>query len=145
MNNNIVLRIKEFMEYKSLNSLTLAKELGYKSSEKLSRLFRDGNAKPSYDIIYDISNMFEINVDWLITGRGTMLCAEQRQQIPQSELQLASSADESIIYQMYKDKDGEVKELMETIGSLKEQIRQLKRGKGGSASDVPDSTHANAG
>lgn len=73
MDNNIVSRIKEFMDYKSLNSLTLAKELGYKSSEKLSRLFREGNAKPSYDIIYDISNKFEINTDWLIVGRGPML------------------------------------------------------------------------
>ena len=59
MNNDIVSRIKEFMDYKSMNSLTLANKLGYKSSEKLSRLFRVGNAKPSYDIIYDISNMFE--------------------------------------------------------------------------------------
>lgn len=72
MNNDIVSRIKEFMDYKSMNSLTLANKLGYKSSEKLSRLFRGGNAKPSYDIIYDISNMFDINTDWLITGRGSM-------------------------------------------------------------------------
>lgn len=40
MNNDIVSRIKEFMDYKSMNSLTLANKLGYKSSEKLSRLFR---------------------------------------------------------------------------------------------------------
>lgn len=61
------------MSYYSINSLTLSKKLGYKSSEKISRLFRDGGAKPSYDIIYDISNMFDINTDWLITGRGSML------------------------------------------------------------------------
>ena len=103
MDNNIVLRIKEFMDYKSLNSLTLAKELGYKSSEKLSRLFRDGNAKPSYDIIYDISNMFEINVDWLITGRGSMLHTEQQE--VQSEVHLVTETDESIVYRMYKEKD----------------------------------------
>lgn len=34
MNNNIVDRIKAFMQYKSLNSLSLSKELGYNSSEK---------------------------------------------------------------------------------------------------------------
>lgn len=51
MNNNIVDRIKAFMQYKSLNSLSLSKELGYNSSEKISRLFRDKKAKPSYDII----------------------------------------------------------------------------------------------
>lgn len=56
-----------------MSDLALSKKLGYKSSEKISRLFRDGGAKPSYDIIYDISNMFDVNVDWLITGRGSML------------------------------------------------------------------------
>lgn len=30
MNNDIVSRIKEFMDYKSMNSLTLANKLGYK-------------------------------------------------------------------------------------------------------------------
>lgn len=73
MSNDVVSRIRELMSYYSINSLTLSKELGYKSSEKISRLFRDGGAKPSYDIIYDISNKFEINTDWLITGRGSML------------------------------------------------------------------------
>lgn len=73
MNNDIVSRIRQLMSYYSMNSLTLSKRLGYKSSEKISRLFRDGGAKPSYDIIYDISNIFEVNVDWLITGRGSML------------------------------------------------------------------------
>lgn len=73
MSNDVVSRIKELMSYYSINSLTLSKKLGYKSSEKISRLFRDGGAKPSYDIIYDISNMFDINTDWLITGRGSML------------------------------------------------------------------------
>lgn len=73
MSNDVVSRIKELMSYYSINSLTLSKRLGYKSSEKISRLFRDGGAKPSYDIIYDIANKFEINTDWLITGRGSML------------------------------------------------------------------------
>lgn len=73
MSNDVVSRIKELMSYYSINSLTLSKELGYKSSEKIYRLFREGGAKPSYDIIYDISNKFEINTDWLITGRGSML------------------------------------------------------------------------
>lgn len=82
MGNDIVSRIKELMSYYSMNSLSLSKELGYKSSEKLSRLFREGGAKPSYDIIYDISNKFEIDVNWLITGRGTMLKEEKAISVP---------------------------------------------------------------
>ena len=118
MNNDIVSRIKEFMEYKSLNSLTLSNKLGYKSSEKLSRLFRGGNAKPSYEIIYDISNMFEINVDWLITGRGSMLRDSQTPEENELSTQPISSAEESIIYKMYKEEDEENKVLLKQIGCL---------------------------
>lgn len=78
MDTDIVLRIKALMAYYSMSSLALAKELGYKSSEKISRLFREKNAKPSYDIIFDIANKFEINADWLITGRGSMLIKENQ-------------------------------------------------------------------
>lgn len=88
MSNDVVSRIKELMSYYSINSLTLSKELGYKSSEKISRLFRDGGAKPSYDIIYDISNKFEINTDWLITGRGSMLKNEPLSSIDNHEADL---------------------------------------------------------
>lgn len=129
MNKDVVSRIKEFMEYKSLNSLMLANELGYKSSEKISRLFRDGKAKPSYDIIYDISNMFEINVDWLITGRGKMLRNSETPEdgmmgtIPTNS---ALPTEESIIYKMYREKDEENKALIRENGRLEERIRQLE-------------------
>lgn len=72
MNSDIVGRIKEFMGVYNFNSLSLSKALNYNGSEKISRLFRGSGAKPSYDIIYDISNKFDINVDWLVTGRGIM-------------------------------------------------------------------------
>lgn len=70
----IVKRLKEFIDYKRLNSLTFSQELGYNNSEKISRLFRNEGAKPSCDIIEDISNKFEeLNIDWWITGKGRML------------------------------------------------------------------------
>lgn len=72
MDNDIVSRIKEIMTYHSLNSLALSKKLGYSSSEKISRLFRNTDAKPSFDIIYDISKFFEIDANWLVTGNGSM-------------------------------------------------------------------------
>lgn len=73
----IVKRLKEFIDYKRLNSLTFSHELGYNSSEKISRLFRNEGVKPSCDIIEDISNKFEdLNIDWWITGKGSMLKAQ---------------------------------------------------------------------
>lgn len=111
MSNDVVSRIKELMSYYSINSLTLSKELGYKSSEKISRLFRDGGAKPSYDIIYDISNKFEINTDWLITGRGSMLKSEGRS--PRSEQEEVLPAKKNLI-PFYDD--------VSTIGGLNDRV-----------------------
>ncbi|MFS2368221.1 hypothetical protein AAH158_09290 [Parabacteroides merdae] len=99
------------MSYYSINSLTLSKELGYKSSEKISRLFRDGGAKPSYDIIYDISNKFEINTDWLITGRGSMLKSEGRS--PRGEQEEVLPTKKNLI-PFYDD--------VSTIGGLNDRV-----------------------
>ena len=111
MSNEVVSRIKEVMSYYSINSLTLSKELGYKSSEKISRLFRDGGAKPSYDIIYDISNKFEINTDWLITGRGSMLKSEGRS--PRGEQEEVLPTKKNLI-PFYDD--------VSTIGGLNDRV-----------------------
>lgn len=106
------------MSYYSINSLTLSKELGYKSSEKISRLFRDGGAKPSYDIIYDISNKFEINTDWLITGRGSMLKNEPSSSVDNNGvdlLEIQSSKRNRIPF--YDD--------VSTIGGINDRIATL--------------------
>ncbi len=55
------------------NPHELAKRLGYPSAEKLYRLDRKVNAKPSADIITDISNLFEhLNLRWLLSGKGSI-------------------------------------------------------------------------
>lgn len=124
MNNDVVSRIKELMNYHSMNSLSFSKELGYKSSEKISRLFRDGGAKPSYDIIYDISNKFEINTDWLVTGRGQMLRNADVEQNP--EAQVENNTSELMLLNMYNEEKSKVEAQAEQIGALKQTIRQLE-------------------
>jgi transcriptional regulator with XRE-family HTH domain len=74
MDNKIVHRLKLFMQSQGMNNSDLARSLGYQSPEKLSRLFRDNEAKPSYDTIFDIAKSFAfLNIGWLITGEGNML------------------------------------------------------------------------
>lgn len=71
---SIVERLEEWMNHEKLNPNRLSEILGYKSGEKIYRLFRDEKAKPSIDIIEDISNKFEyLDIEWLMTGRGNML------------------------------------------------------------------------
>ena len=71
-----ILQIIEYYDIKSVNSF--AKDhLGYDSSEKIARL-KDSAKRPSVDILEDISNKFvNIDLNWLITGNGSMLKNDQ--------------------------------------------------------------------
>ncbi|CVK17006.1 Phage repressor protein C, contains Cro/C1-type HTH and peptisase s24 domains [Apibacter mensalis] len=74
-NTNFFERITELIHYKRFRSVHdfAINGLGYSSSEKLNRLKKEGT-RPSYDILEDIANKFDdINVDWLLTGRESML------------------------------------------------------------------------
>ena len=67
----VVQRLQQLMDAEELDATGLAKALGYASAEKLYRLFRLAGAKPSIDILEDISNKFDNwNMHWVITGRG---------------------------------------------------------------------------
>lgn len=137
-------RFYEYLAEKSLKPTVVEKEIG------LSNGYLSAQKKRSADMgegmmLKVIDYFRDINPIWLLTGEGSMLRTEQRQQASQVEVQPVPSTDESIIYKMYKEKDLEVKDLMETIGSLKEQIRQLKREKGNSVSDATDSIHVSVG
>ena len=67
-----IMQIIDFYNIKSVNSFAKT-YLNYDSSERINRL-KDENKKPSIEILEDISNKFEdVNIDWLVTGRGEML------------------------------------------------------------------------
>lgn len=54
------------------NTQKLSEFLGYKSPEKLYRLERDANAKPSFAVLQDISKKFEnVDMNFLIRGVET--------------------------------------------------------------------------
>jgi hypothetical protein len=65
----------------------LAKDLGHERSENLSRIHRDPKAKPSVDIIGDLADKFvDLNLDWLLTGRGEPRLNHPRHGIPSSDI-----------------------------------------------------------
>lgn len=67
-----LLQLSEYKGFKSVNKFALD-GLNYSSSEKLNRLKKENN-NPSFEIILDISNKFEdVNLNWLITGKGEMI------------------------------------------------------------------------
>ena len=79
-------RLHEFLEETGFRSINeFSHYLGYKHSEKMNRLFREEDNKPSYDIIHDISMKFPaLNMNWLLTGRGDMFLSKNALQVSES-------------------------------------------------------------
>lgn len=100
--------------FKNLNDFAL-NGLKYDSSSKLNRLKDDKN-KPSIEILLDISNKFEnVNLDWLITGRGNSeLKNPNQQEVENKQLPVEEPIEK------YKS---------DLIEVLKEQVADLKKDK----------------
>lgn len=79
------------------------------------------------DLAAKISDLYNIDANWLLTGRGSMLKSDttplmdERVPTPTPE-----PMEESLLYTMYKEEKTENKELIEQIGALKQTIRQLE-------------------
>jgi aromatic ring-cleaving dioxygenase len=73
-------RIKLLMESFDMNVYKFAKEIGEDRAEKFYNIIK-GKMKPNFDTMYDIGQRFpEVNFDWLIMDRGSMLLTN----LPQS-------------------------------------------------------------
>lgn len=69
----IVIRLKEFLDHKGIGVIAFANALGYKSPQKIYRLFNTEGASPSVQIVEDIKRAFpELNMNWLFGGEGEM-------------------------------------------------------------------------
>ncbi|MCY4418503.1 MAG: S24 family peptidase [Cytophagales bacterium] len=66
------------MKYVGVKSAhQLSQKLGYKQSEKVNRLFRKEQHKPSYKVLCDLSETFpDLNMNWLLLGNGDMLISK---------------------------------------------------------------------
>ena len=117
--------------------------------------------KPGYDLLEKISFAIEnINLDWLFTGRGSMLYTPQSPEgmkpEPSPLISPPSKPDESILYNMYKDekaekekirleKESEIKELNAKMLTMSEEIGKLKAQLGIEIDkEMPDTLRAGA-
>lgn len=91
----IVQRLAQFMRTQDLDVPQLSKLLGYKSPEKIYRLFRMDGAMPSAEMIVDLTNKFDsLDSRWLLTGMDTKQQGPNRYS-NQQESQLLVNEDES--------------------------------------------------
>lgn len=128
---NIVTRIKDFIDFKGIAVSAFEKSIGM-SNASFGKSLRNGGAIGSDKLENILSVYPELSATWLLTGVGEML---------QSSSGVPQGASDATIDRLL----AKITEQAETIGALKEQIKQLQREKGKGVSDAQTSTIANVG
>lgn len=119
---NIKERIKEYLDLKEISKYQFYKDMGFSNGflDKEGSIGSDKCEK----IIYQYS---DLNIEWLLTGKGPMLKSKSEKKHEDIEPIVESQADnDSILYKMYKEEREENKALLKEIGCLEEKIRQLE-------------------
>ena len=83
---------------------------------------------PKCDILERIVRNLDVNPDWLLTGRGSMLRLEQDLSQATTDLQ-GALGEASAYYKMYREKDEKVEELLKENARLEERLRLAEAGK----------------
>lgn len=72
-------RIKRFIDLQNLTSSSFANEIGVQRSSVSHVL--SGRNKPSLDFVTKIKDRFpEVNLEWLISGKGSMISVQQEKE-----------------------------------------------------------------
>lgn len=131
MDANFIDRLLLFMEKEGINDnqMTVSAGLSVGVVGKMRKGITKGlNSANIEKILYAYPNL---SATWLLTGVGEML---------QSSPGVPQGASDATIDRLL----AKITEQAETIGALKEQIKQLQREKGKDVSDVQTSSVANA-
>lgn len=115
----ILQRLKQFIDVKGLTIASFEKSIGM-SNASFGKSLKNNGAIGSDKLENILSVYSEINPIWLLTGQGEMLTG-----VPTS-VSAPQEADNSFLYNMYKEEKAENKELIEQVGALKQTIRQLE-------------------
>lgn len=107
-------RLKQFIDYKQLNILKFSEKIGINEGT-IRKIINDNSGIQSKNL-EKIANAFpELNLHWLITGRGPMLLDESasREKLSDSDLRIL-------------DKDKTIAILENTIENLTAETQQLR-------------------
>lgn len=78
-------------------------------------------SRSTFDIDAIYTKCEGISFDWLFTGRGEMVLKDQ------SLMPASQPADDSLLYNMYKEEKAENKALIKEIGALEQQVKTLEK------------------
>lgn len=113
INNGLIERLEQLMEYKSLNQRSLSKEIGF-SYSTLNKYCNKKSNTIDFEFIYRLASHFsDIDTNWLIQGTGEMLLTSE-QPTASSESDRLSKLIDTIAFQQ------------DTINNLQRRIKELE-------------------
>lgn len=113
INNGLIERLEQLMEYKSLNQRSLSKEIGF-SYSTLNKYCNKKSNTIDFELIYRLaSNFSDIDTNWLIQGTGEMLLTSE-QPTASNENDRLSKLIDTIAFQQ------------DTINNLQRRIKELE-------------------
>lgn len=113
INNGLIERLEQLMEYKSLNQRSLSKEIGF-SYSTLNKYCNKKSNTIDFELIYRLaSNFSDIDTNWLIQGTGEMLLTSE-QPTSSNESDRLSKLIDTIAFQQ------------DTINNLQRKIKELE-------------------
>lgn len=125
-------RVKKLVDTYAKGSVKKFSEIiQLSSSQKLNRVFNLDKRNGEYpdvssDIIISIANKIsDVNIDWLLTGRGSML-KDEGVALKGGQEPVSPVSESSVYYTMYKEERAKAESQAEQIGALKQTIRQLE-------------------
>lgn len=142
--STILTRIQEISANEGITIAALERAIGA-SKGVLSRAINNGTDIQSKWIQILVENYPQYSTDWLLTGKGDMLRDDNKSPNSASTTNLAPPDTVAPLLSLIREKDEVIRSQAEEIGRLKEQIDQMRRGRGHTASDANTSMVANAG
>ena len=123
INNGLIERLEQLMEYKSLNQRSLSKEIG-SSYSTLNKYCNKKSNTIDFELIYRLASHFsDIDTNWLIQGTGEMLLTSE-QPTASNENDRLSKLIDTIAFQQdtINNLHGRIKELETTNKRLETQV-----------------------
>jgi len=115
MSNDISSRISWLLKKKNLSASKLAETLGIQKSS-LSHII-SGRNKPSFDFLLKLKQAFpEIDLDWLVTGKGEALLIDDNVQ----DKSTSSSPQTPTLFDMDTDSDSHKKQIKNPVYKSKQ-------------------------
>ena len=139
-------RIKQFIDYKGIAISAFEKSIGM-SNASLGKSLKTGGTIGADKLGNILTAYPEINLYWLVTGKGEMLTTESR-----DEVEEVRANDKSMPERLLDIIEGQKKQIETLLEMLKEKDEEINRlraeldaRKGGIASDAQTSSCADVG